>query len=142
MCWFALDFFSFFRILPCAYVSVGDDPQSQRNMANAYFFPPSSLVLTGYDANTDIFFRILSRASRLWSSKPTWTNTDIFFFSHPLLCLQVMILKANMGERDFVMHAMGLFIDFVAIFVRIMIILAKNSGNKKNNKRNGSTRSR
>ena len=50
-----------------------------------------------------------------------------------------MIVKANDGERDFCRHAIELFIDFVAIFVRILIILMKNQEHKKS-KRGGSTR--
>lgn len=51
---------------------------------------------------------------------------------------QLIIEKASFGDRDYPMHAITLFVDFVAIFVRLLIILAKNSkteDKKSNTKR-------
>ena len=43
-----------------------------------------------------------------------------------------------MGDRDFAGHAANLFVDFVAIFIRLAIIIAKMSEKKSDNKkRNG-----
>lgn len=36
---------------------------------------------------------------------------------------QEMIEKAHNGDLDYVKHAMTLFSDFVAVFVRILIIM-------------------
>ena len=41
-----------------------------------------------------------------------------------------MLQKAIIGDRDFAGHAANLFIDFVAIFIRLAIILAKISEKK------------
>lgn len=38
---------------------------------------------------------------------------------------QVIVEKANRGETDHVVHALGLFQDFVAIFIRLLIILVR-----------------
>lgn len=49
---------------------------------------------------------------------------------------QLMVEKATLGDRDFAWHAAELFIDFVAIFVRICIILLRNrSGRHSREKR-------
>eukprot|EP01104_Vermistella_antarctica_P016375 TRINITY_DN555_c1_g1_i5.p1 TRINITY_DN555_c1_g1~~TRINITY_DN555_c1_g1_i5.p1 ORF type:complete len:254 (+),score=87.06 TRINITY_DN555_c1_g1_i5:132-893(+) len=44
---------------------------------------------------------------------------------------QMIVEKASMGNTDFVRHSLDLFIDFVAIFIRLLIILSKKNGKKK-----------
>jgi len=44
---------------------------------------------------------------------------------------QLIIEKASAGSRDYVAHSLDLFLDFVAIFVRLLVILTRNSNNKK-----------
>ena len=46
----------------------------------------------------------------------------------------MIIEKAYAGEMDHVKHALSLFVDFMAIFVRILVILMQNA-EKKDNKR-------
>lgn len=36
---------------------------------------------------------------------------------------QLIIEKARRGDKDYVMHSVELFIDFVAVFKRLLIIL-------------------
>lgn len=50
---------------------------------------------------------------------------------------QLIIEQANRGDLHFVKHAVFLFVDFVDLFVRILIILIKNSqqNKKKSNNR-------
>jgi FtsH-binding integral membrane protein len=60
----------------------------------------------------------------------------IMFSGYVIFDTQLILEKAINGDGDFVGHAMSLFIDFIAIFVRLLIILAKNSEKKdKKNKR-------
>ena len=51
---------------------------------------------------------------------------------------QLVLEKTIMGDRDFAGHAANLFVDFVAIFIRLAIIIAKMNEKKSDNKkRNG-----
>lgn len=55
----------------------------------------------------------------------------ILFSLYVLYDSQLIVEKASRGNNDYIRHALELFIDFVALFVRILIILNKNNNNKK-----------
>ncbi|KAK1151172.1 putative Bax inhibitor 1 [Acipenser oxyrinchus oxyrinchus] len=44
---------------------------------------------------------------------------------------QLIIEKAEMGDKDYIWHCVDLFLDFVTIFRKLMIILAMNEKDKK-----------
>jgi FtsH-binding integral membrane protein len=48
---------------------------------------------------------------------------------------QLIVEKRFMGDKDFVAHSLELFLDFINIFVRLLIILSKNKKEKKSNNR-------
>lgn len=51
---------------------------------------------------------------------------------------QMIIEKRRRGEKDFIKHSLGLFIDFMQLFKRILILLIQKEQNgqrKKNNRR-------
>ena len=41
--------------------------------------------------------------------------------------LQVIVEKAERGDSDHIKHALDLFVDFAAIFVRILVIMLQNT---------------
>ena len=41
--------------------------------------------------------------------------------------MQVIVEKAEYGDRDHIKHALDLFVDFAAIFVRILVIMLQNA---------------
>ncbi|KAK9144638.1 hypothetical protein Sjap_004541 [Stephania japonica] len=62
----------------------------------------------------------------------------LLFVGYMVVDTQKIIESAHLGDLDYVKHALTLFTDFVAVFVRILIILLKNSSEKekKRKKRN------
>jgi FtsH-binding integral membrane protein len=68
----------------------------------------------------------------------SWMNiyVGLFMFCGFLLYdTQMIILQIELGRRDFVLHAVNLFVDLVAIFVRILVILLDRSEKKKKERR-------
>jgi len=57
------------------------------------------------------------------------------FCGYVLYDTQLLLVKVEAGDRDYIMHAVGLFINFVAIFVRLLIILLKNRERDRNERK-------
>lgn len=47
----------------------------------------------------------------------------------------MIIERAYAGEKDQIQHALSLFVDFMAIFVRVLISLMQNAEKKEKRKR-------
>jgi len=54
----------------------------------------------------------------------------LVFIGYVIFDTQLMIERASIGSKDFVSDALQLFTDFVAIFIRILIILTKDRKKK------------
>ncbi|GLT76347.1 hypothetical protein SLA2020_480160 [Shorea laevis] len=54
----------------------------------------------------------------------------LLFVGYIVVDTQEMIERAHLGDQDYVKHALLLFTDFVAVFVRILIIMLKSSMEK------------
>lgn len=54
----------------------------------------------------------------------------LVFLGYIIFDTQMIIEKADHGDYDYLKHSLDLFIDFVAVFVRLVVIMAKNSDSK------------
>ncbi|XP_030533503.1 bax inhibitor 1-like [Rhodamnia argentea] len=59
----------------------------------------------------------------------------LVFIGYVVVDTQEIIEQAHRGDLDYVRHALNLFTDFVAVFVRILIIMLKNSAEKTEKKK-------
>lgn len=59
----------------------------------------------------------------------------LVFVGYMVVDTQEIIERAHLGDLDYVKHALTLFTDFVAVFVRIVIIMLKNAGDREEKKR-------
>lgn len=48
----------------------------------------------------------------------------------------MIVERAEHGDADHIKHALDLFVDFVAIFVRILVIMLQNAERKEEEKSN------
>ncbi|XP_057775598.1 bax inhibitor 1-like isoform X2 [Salvia miltiorrhiza] len=59
----------------------------------------------------------------------------LVFVGYIVVDTQDIIEKAHLGDLDYVNHALTLFTDFVAVFVRVLIIMLKNASEKEGKKK-------
>ncbi|KAI4315202.1 hypothetical protein L6164_028036 [Bauhinia variegata] len=59
----------------------------------------------------------------------------LVFVGYIVVDTQEIVERAHLGDLDYVKHALTLFTDFAAIFVRILIIMLKNSNERKERKK-------
>jgi len=106
------------------------------SLAAFYSDRRSSFYLGGL-LNTGIWVMLLMSILSLFGVKGEFVfNFQLYlglaiFMGYVMFDTQMMIEKANRGQKDYVLDAINLFIDLVQIFVRILIILLKESSKKK-----------
>eukprot|EP00898_Chlorokybus_atmophyticus_P009091 jgi/Chlat1/9183/Chrsp97S08404 len=105
----------------------------------------SLLYLGGILSSVLGVFAMLRFASLFFGGRVMVFQAELYlgllvFCGYVLYDTQLMIEKAHRGDRDVVMHALELFVDFIAIFVRLLIILAsKEEKDKREKSRRGNT---
>lgn len=103
----------------------------------------SYLFLGGFCSSALSLMSILTIARYLFRGSmamDTYLAMQIYggllvFAGYVLFDTQVIIEKAHAGERDYLKHALTLFVDLVAIFVRVLIILIRNHERKEEDER-------
>jgi len=103
---------------------------------SAIYSPRRSYLYLGASLGSALsFLCVLSLVSFFW--RPVFLHSVELYFGLAVFCAfilydtQLMIEKAELGSDDFVHHALELFLDFLGIFIRLLIILLENSQNKK-----------
>eukprot|EP00389_Voromonas_pontica_P004239 GDKH01006313.1.p1 GENE.GDKH01006313.1~~GDKH01006313.1.p1 ORF type:complete len:256 (+),score=38.02 GDKH01006313.1:116-883(+) len=56
------------------------------------------------------------------------------FMGYIVYDTQVVLLQVEQGQRDFVKHALNLYVDLIAVFVRLVIILMKQQEKRRADK--------
>lgn len=59
----------------------------------------------------------------------------LVFAGYVLFDTQLVVERASAGDMDNIQHALDLFVDFMAIAVRVLIILLKNQEKKEERRR-------
>ncbi|KAL5200635.1 hypothetical protein ABZP36_021838 [Zizania latifolia] len=59
----------------------------------------------------------------------------LIFLGYMVYDTQEIIERAHQGDMDYIKHALILFTDFVAVLVRILIIMLKNASDKQDDKK-------
>ncbi|KAJ0106352.1 hypothetical protein Patl1_18377 [Pistacia atlantica] len=82
----------------------------------------------------------LQFASSIFGGSTTIFKFELYFgllvfVGYIVVDTQDIIEKAHFGDLDYVKHALTLFTDFVAVFVRILIIMLKNASEKNEKKK-------
>ncbi|KAG7011489.1 Bax inhibitor 1 [Cucurbita argyrosperma subsp. argyrosperma] len=59
----------------------------------------------------------------------------LLFVGYMVVDTQEIIERAHLGDMDYVKHALTLFTDFIGVFVRILIIMLRNTAEKNEKKK-------
>lgn len=90
------------------------------------------LASCGFYLAIGSFMNIFVRSSMFYSAQ-LYIGLALFC-GYVMFDTQLIVEKVSHGDGDFVWHAVELFVDFVAILVRVLIILLKNSQNDQRRK--------
>lgn len=98
---------------------------------SAIFARRGSYLCLGSICSTALFgIFLVSLISSFWNSMAAFSlimyGGLLAFVGFVLYDTQLIIQKAHSGERDHIQHALELFVDFLAIFKRLAIIMANN----------------
>eukprot|EP00457_Paulinella_chromatophora_P005263 gb/GEZN01005278.1/.p1 GENE.gb/GEZN01005278.1/~~gb/GEZN01005278.1/.p1 ORF type:complete len:248 (-),score=33.93 gb/GEZN01005278.1/:404-1147(-) len=98
-----------------------------------------SMLFLGASLSSIMFYMCLLSIANIFIQVPFLYDIQLYlglivFCGYVMFDTQLLIERASNGQTDFAWHALELFIDFVAIFVRILIILMKNSQNREKKK--------
>jgi len=99
-----------------------------------------SMLFLGGTLSSMLFYMLLLSVAQIFMKSSLISNVTLYlglfmFCGYILYDTQLIIEKADRGNNDFVWDALALFLDFIALFVRVLIILLQNTGNKEKKRR-------
>jgi len=100
----------------------------------------SCLFLGGYLSSAISAMLMMRLGSWIFGYGRLMFNMELYlgllvFSGYVLFDTQLVVERASAGDMDNVQHALDLFVDFVAIAVRVLVILMKNQEKKDQRKR-------
>lgn len=100
----------------------------------------SYLFLGGYLSSAITGFMALRLASWAFGGSVFAFNMELYigllvFAGYVLFDTQLIVERCAAGSTDHVKHALDLFVDFMAILVRVLIILMKNNEKREQERR-------
>lgn len=99
--------------------------------ASAYFAERRSYLYLGGFLGSALSMLFFISLFNLFFRTAMLTNLSLYggllvFCGFVIFDTQLIIEKASMGQKDFIRDALELFLDFVNIFIRLLIILSKD----------------
>lgn len=85
-------------------------------------------------------FLVMRLASWIFGSSGLVFSAELYFgllvfIGYVVFDTQMIVERAYAGEKDHIKHALDLFVDFMAIFTRILIILYQNAEKRESDKK-------
>eukprot|EP01123_Difflugia_compressa_P006573 TRINITY_DN1885_c0_g1_i1.p1 TRINITY_DN1885_c0_g1~~TRINITY_DN1885_c0_g1_i1.p1 ORF type:complete len:235 (-),score=26.00 TRINITY_DN1885_c0_g1_i1:129-833(-) len=102
----------------------------------ALYSPRRSFLYLGGSLMTGLNLLLLMGLVNLFALSPFIFSVELYlgvfiFVGFVVYDTQMILEKADMGNTDYIIDALGLFLDFISLFIRILIILAKKADDKK-----------
>lgn len=112
---------------------------------SAFYSPRRQYIYLGGLLGTVLSLMLMASLLNMWVGSTTLASAELYvglfvFSLYVLYDTQVIVERAESGNQDTVSHALLLFTDLAAIFMRLLAILGKNDRDDDNN--GGRTRRR
>jgi len=106
----------------------------------AIFAKRRQFLYLGGVLGSAVMYLFLLSLFNMWFQSPIVPDINLYgglaiFIGYVIFDTQVTIESYYSGNQDYVRHACELYVDFVALFVRILMILMRNQESRERDKR-------
>lgn len=114
---------------------------------SAYYSPRRQYMYLGGILGTIVSLMMLTSLMNAWVGSSFLASAELYvgllvFSLYVLYDTQIIVERAEGGRHDPVLHALMLFTDLAAIFVRLLVILARNRNQDNDSGSGGQGRGR